>query len=198
MQFYYAKSTSGLYRYDVHGDAIPGDSVKISNALYAELVAGQAEGQLIVSLADGVPFLSGFPPSELHRWINGAWQIDLQERYAAKVAQINSACERSITGDFTSAALGELHRYSSQLDDQLNLTGVILAGLDSVYACRDTHGIKAFRPHSFAQLRRVGDDFTAFKLQQLQKANQLKWQLDQALSAGDQVALEAVTWETEQ
>lgn len=123
---------------------------------------------------------------------------DLQPLYVTKLAAINEACEATITGGFWSAALGVRYQYSSQLDDQLNLTGVILAGLDSLYACRDEQGIKEFRPHTVAQLRRVGDDFTAFKLQLLQKSNGLKQRLDQALADNDLAVLESVTWESEQ
>lgn len=134
-------------------------------------------------------------PSPGYRWQNGAWVKDLLFLHAEQIMAINSACVAAITGGFSSSALGQTHQYSSELDDQLNLTGVILAGLDSPYACRDEQGKKEFRLHTFAQLRRVGDDFTLFKLQLLQKANQLKQQLDQALAGNDLAALEAVTWE---
>ena len=122
----------------------------------------------------------------------------VQTLYEMKVLIVNDACEKQITGGFWSSALGQPHQYSSQMDDQLNLTGVILLGLDTLYACRDELGAKEFRPHTFAQIRRVGDDFTLFKLQLLQKANVLKQQLDQALAAADLAVLEAVTWESEQ
>ena len=72
---------------------------------------------------------------------------------------------------------------------------MILAGVESPYPCRDEQGRKEFRLHTFAQLRRVGDDFTQFKLQLLQKANQLKQQLDLALADIDLAAIQAVTWE---
>ncbi|MCK9818599.1 hypothetical protein M1B35_31885, partial [Pseudomonas sp. MAFF 302046] len=110
----------------------------------------------------------------------------------------NYACETAITAGFWSEALGTAHQYGSQLDDQLNLTGVILAGLDSLYACRDAEGVKDFRPHTAAQLRQVGDDFTLYKLQLLQKANGLKQKLDEALANADMDALAAVTWDGEQ
>lgn len=115
--------------------------------------------------------------------------------FNAGMDRINQAAENAITAGFTSAALGAPHQYSSQLDDQLNLTGAVLRGEDMPYACRDEQGTKAFRLHTAAQLRQVGDDFTLYKLQLLQRANELKQQLDLALAAGDAEAMQAITWE---
>ncbi|CAD2261557.1 hypothetical protein PSEUDT2_04174 [Stutzerimonas stutzeri] len=115
-----------------------------------------------------------------------------------RTSSINRACEAAITAGFTSDALGTPHVYSSQLDDQLNLTGAVLRGLDMPYACRDEQGVKEFRLHTAEQLRQVGDDFTLYKLQLLQHANALKQQLDAALDAGDLAALEAISWEAPQ
>jgi hypothetical protein len=133
-------------------------------------------------------------PSPTHSWEAGAWVEEASALHTAKTVEINGQCEGAITAGFWSSALGARHFYSSQLDDQLNLTGVILGGLDSLYACRDEQGFKDFRPHTVAQVRRVGDDFTVFKLQLLQRANNLKQRLDLALAAGDCDALAAVTW----
>lgn len=88
--------------------------------------------------------------------------------------------------------------YSSQIEDQLNLSGIIQAAIDSPYACRDVLGVKAYRLHTAAQLRAVGNDFTDFKLQLLQRSHDLKQLLDQALAVGDLVAIETVTWESGQ
>ncbi len=118
--------------------------------------------------------------------------------HAFRTSSINRACEASITAGFTSDALGAPYFYTSQLDDQLNLTGAILRGLDMPYACRDVQGAKEFRLHTAEQLRQVGDDFTLYKLQLLQHANTLKQQLDAALDAGDLAALEAISWEAPQ
>lgn len=134
-------------------------------------------------------------------WRNGEWVDDipatLARRYAERNQSINAACTAAITAGFTSAALGSPHQYTSQLDDQLNLTGAVLRGLDMPYACRDEQGVKEFRLHTAEQLRQVGDDFTLYKLQLLQHANELKRQLDAALNAGDLASLEAITWEAD-
>ncbi len=149
------------------------------------------------------------PPSVAHVWNGIKWVEDpglaseglaaaLEAFYRRQYAAINSACEAAITAGFSSDALGPPHQYTSQLDDQLNLTGAILRGLDMPYACRDVQGVKEFRLHTAEQLRQVGDDFTLYKLQLLQHANELKQQLDAALDAGDLAALEAISWEAPQ
>ncbi|MGK4311646.1 hypothetical protein ACSMFX_26140 [Pseudomonas mosselii] len=130
-----------------------------------------------------------------HPELHPSAQEQAERLYAAQTAQINAGCEATISAGFLSSALGAPHQYSSQLDDQLNLTGAILRGLDMPYACRDERGAKAFRLHTAEQLRQVGDDFTLYKLQLLQHANELKQQLDLALAAGDAEAMLAITWE---
>lgn len=152
--------------------------------------------ELLGALPEGLTIVPR--PSPAHHWQNGAWVIDPANVHALKTAEINQACTAAITGGFWSPALEQRHQYASELDDQLNLTGMILRGFDSLYACRNEQGVKAFRPHTFAQLRQVGDDFTVFKLQLLQKANELKQRLDQALADGDSTAMESITWESEQ
>lgn len=137
-------------------------------------------------------------PSTSHHWQQGAWILNPEAVHATNVQNINYACEAAITDGFQSSALGTPHQYSSQLDDQLNLTGAILRGLDMPYACRDEQGVKAFRLHTAAQLRQVGDDFTLYKLQLLQHANELKQQLDLALEAGDADAMALIRWEAVQ
>ncbi|VVO92667.1 hypothetical protein PS870_02401 [Pseudomonas fluorescens] len=121
-------------------------------------------------------------------------EANIEVVHLNRTRDINQQCEATITGGFWSAAIGEQYQYGSQLDDQLNLTGMVLVGKDSLYACRDQQGRKEFRLHTAAQLRQVGDDFTLFKLQLLQKANGLKQTLDAALAAGDLTSVNAVTW----
>lgn len=145
-------------------------------------------------------------PSAGHEWTGSGWTLnnDLQAvlmaqqlaaRYQQKVAEINYACEVAITAGFTSDALGSTFGYDSQLEDQINLTGAVLRGLDMDFPCRDEQGIKVFRLHTIAQLNQVSADFTLFKLQLLQRADQLKQLLGQALANNDASALEAIIWE---
>ncbi len=133
-------------------------------------------------------------------WSNGHWIDDmptvLELRYSAQLAAVNKACLQEITGGFWSAALGERFFYDAQVEDQLNLTGLILRGLGGGYACRDQSGVQDFRDHTHEQLLQVSNEFTGFKLQRLRKANDLKQVLAAARTDADLDAINAVSWES--
>lgn len=185
--YLFSPSSTQAFHDQLHAGQIPADAVNITDAEFRALLDARAAGQEIYPGPDGKPLAR--PPAAPSP-IEQAGLV-----HAAKVIEINGACEATIIGGFWSSALGSAHQYSSQLDDQLNLTGAVVRGVDMPYACRDPLGVKAFRPHTAVALRQVGDDFTLFKLQLLQKANQLKQRLDDALAAHDVAAIEAVTWE---
>lgn len=178
---FYSQTTGSTYLSEIHS-VMPDDVVRITEDRFLSVIANPAPDMVREHDIEGLPILIPFQQSAgvVHQ---------------RKTAELNAACEAAITGGFWSSALGQPHQYTSQMDDQLNLTGVILAGQDSLYACRDQAGAKAFRPHTTEQLRQVGNDFNTVKQQFLQKADRLKQLLDQALAAADITALEAVTWE---
>ncbi|CRI59124.1 DUF4376 domain-containing protein [Pseudomonas sp. CCOS 191] len=186
--FYYCPSLHTFLVQGLH-PKIPADSVKISHTDYLSLLEKQSQGLHII-----------FDPSinrPVARPASGPPEPELLDNlYRQKVAEINSACEATIIAGFWSSALGEPHQYPSKLDDQLNLTGVILQGFDSRYGCRDKQGVKELRLHTAKQLRQVSDDFTTYKLELLQRYNVLKQQLAQALSNGEMNAMQVVTWES--
>lgn len=189
MKRLYSQTTGCCYIEGIHAE-MPADAVPISSECYEVVIANPTLGKIRNHDADGLPFLIDPPlpgPIEL-----------LETAYARQIETINTACTDAITAGFTSGALGAPHRYTSQLDDQLNLTGSILRGLDMPYACRDEQGEKEFRAHTAEQLRQVGDDFTVYKLELLRRANTLKQQVEQALAASDLSTLEAVIWESVQ
>lgn len=187
---YYSPTTGSTYLPSIHEGMIPEDAVPIDEPRFLSVIANPPAGKVRSHDEHGLPFLLDAPLPDTEEQISARYY----ERYAA----INEACEAAITSGFWSSALGQQHQYASQLDDQLNLTGAILAGVDTPFACRDSQGVKDFRPHTIVQLRQVGDDFTSVKLALLQKANSLKQLLDQALAAKDPDALNAVVWETGQ
>ncbi|MCM2317941.1 MAG: phage tail protein [Pseudomonas sp.] len=140
-------------------------------------------------------------PGAQQLWNGSQWVDDVpalvERRYAEQVQAVNAACEGEISAGFWSSALGEQHRYDSQLEDQINLTGMVLRAVAGPYACRDEQGVKAFRAHSAEQLRQVGDEFTGYKLERLQKAHALKVLLAEARELGDLDAIEALGWEAD-
>ena len=133
-------------------------------------------------------------------WGNGHWVDDIPAltvlRYTAQVSAVNLACLQEITGGFWSAALGDRFFYESQIEDQLNLTSLILRNLGGGYACRDEAGVMDFREHSSDQLLQIGNEFTEFKLLRLRKSNDLKQTLAAARLASDLDAINAVSWES--
>ncbi|MGR2705446.1 MULTISPECIES: DUF4376 domain-containing protein [Pseudomonas] len=167
----------------------PGDCVVVSYKDYSNLLAKQSQGLQIMFDTDSKQPVARLAPGT-------SKPEQLKALYQQRNSEINSACEAEIIGGFWSAALGAPHQYPSKLDDQLNLTGVILQGFDNPYGCRDEQGVKELRPHTAKQLRQVSEDFTTFKMELLQRANQLKQKLDKALADGDMSALEVVTWES--
>lgn len=188
MNLFYSQQTGSTYIEGIH--KIPDDALPISKERFLSVIAAPDPNKLREHDSTGLPILVDAP------------HLTDAERALAlhqtQVKTIDTACNLAITSGFQSDALGTPHQYSSQLDDQLNLTGAILRGLDMPYACRDEQGVKAFRLHTAAQLRQVGDDFTLYKLQLLQHANELKQQLDLALEAGDADAMALIRWEAVQ
>jgi hypothetical protein len=131
-------------------------------------------------------------------WKDGEWVDDIDAVLAVlhdnKQQAIDAAYSQYIAGGFNSDALGELHRYSSAIDDQVDLNGQVLLGLDDVYPCYDVDQVKAFRRHTIAQLQKVSQDLVRFKQAAMQHADSLRQTLAKALDDKDLQAMKAITW----
>lgn len=184
MTIFYSDSEQAFFNSAVHINR-PYDCVEISKEVYGQLLVQRAAGMRIQLNDEGQPIAveARISTEEL-----------LSRRYQVKIEEINKVCEELIFEGFESDALGEAHFYSSTLEDQLNLTGAIQRGAALSFPCWDAEGIKAFRDHNIEQLQQVGDDFTDFKMQLLQRAHQLKGELDSLLAAGDLDGIEAIAW----
>lgn len=66
---FYAKSTGGFYTQEFHGENIPADAIRLTDAKYAELIAGKRTGKQISMDADGYPFL--IEPPKARRSMSG-------------------------------------------------------------------------------------------------------------------------------
>lgn len=150
------------------------------------------------------PVADGFTlekPSIHDEWVVDQWVRDDTAYFAdlleKKTNSLNAACAQEITSGFVSNALGTAHRYSSDLDDQMNISGNVLAATlgDATYhACYDADNLRDFRAHNPDQMIQVGRDLSAHKLTCLQQATALKSQAQAAAQAQDEVALTAVVW----
>lgn len=75
MTIYYSKFNQAFYDNTIHA-VIPEDAVEISHELHAALLAGQSNGQVIMSGKDGKPVLASKAPSHLHQWNGKEWTLD--------------------------------------------------------------------------------------------------------------------------
>lgn len=155
-----------------------------------------------LTLAGVGPIPNGYTvlrPQPGQVWRNGRWVDDLDtvltRLHPQKLEMINSTCARVIEGGFMSDALGGPLRYDSALEDQLNLTGLILSGLDAPYSCYGTDAQKTYREHKADQLHVVGLHLLKHKQTALQKADHLKRELAKALTLRDLAAMRAIEWD---
>lgn len=99
----------------------------------------------------------------------------LPEARAKRIAELSEQCGAAIVGGFTSSALGSVHHYDGGIEDQVNIMGAAMAGVDLPFRCRDdVLREKIFRPHTAAQMAQVYADGVAFKLQQLARLETLR------------------------
>lgn len=130
---------------------------------------------------------------EYLEWISsGGVPLDsLDDVKGRQIANINAACASAIVSGFTSSALGAAHHYTATLEDQANLTSLVLLGVDDSFKCTDAAGVKTSLSHTIAQLKVVLADGGAEKKRHLAKCAMLK---DQIAAAADVAAVEAIVW----
>ena len=75
MTLYYSQSTGGFYDDQIHS-RLPEDAVAISTEQHTALLAGQAQGQVIMPNKDSKPVLTLPAPSHLHQWNGKEWTLD--------------------------------------------------------------------------------------------------------------------------
>jgi len=147
------------------------------------------------------PVPAGFTmkkPGPNQIWKNGEWVDDIDAVLTAlrdkKLQAIATDCAAYIAGGFNSSALGEVYRYSSAIEDQVNLNGQVLLGMDDAYPCYDADQVLAFRPHTIAQLQKVSHDLVRFRQAAQQQAETLRQAVASALKDKDLKAMKAITW----
>lgn len=145
-------------------------------------------------------------PSDSQDWLDYiAWcdagntpasHITLEQSKQEKIEEFTTRCEVTIKGGFTSSALGHDHIYDSDIEDQINLIGVMLASQatqqDIAYKCLDTNeSIKEWEMHTPTQISQVYMDGLIFKSAQLHKLTTLKTQINNCTSIEE---VNSISW----
>ncbi|MGH1373780.1 MAG: hypothetical protein ACRBBW_17190 [Cellvibrionaceae bacterium] len=157
MDIFYCKGDGGFYFSEAE---TTGDYVTVDEEYYVSIISSQNGAQI-------EPDENGFPVLNLI-------VTPLEEAKANKLEEINTGAEQSIISGFSSDALGSEHYYQADRDDQTNLLGMVVAGSDDYFKCRDSAGISSYRFHTIDQLKKVLADGKQVKLSYLMQAQQHK------------------------
>lgn len=123
----------------------------------------------------------------------------LAQAQADRVSALSSDCAAQIYAGFSSAALGAAYTYPAKDKDQSNLVASVTASLmpnlpagwTTNFWCADGTGAWAFRPHTAAQIQKVGLDGKTAIETALQKNATLAAQVTAATTVA---AVQAVVW----
>jgi hypothetical protein len=80
----------------------------------------------------------------------------LEAKKLYTIDKLKQACTSQIQAGFTSDALGTAYTYQSALpQDQMNLMGAAMLGVDLPFTCIDSTGYKSKLLHTAAQMKQV-------------------------------------------
>jgi len=89
MDYFYSKTTRGFYTKELHGEAIPGDAVPVSEQQHAGLMQGQNNGQQIVPDEQGRPVLQVRSAADHIARMTAAINGERDRRVASSGYQVN-------------------------------------------------------------------------------------------------------------
>lgn len=132
------------------------------------------------------------------KWVDNA---PIEDRRKLKAEMMSLACRDHIEGGFISNALGAPFLYPAKPHDQVNLFGSVIDSLlfatdpnwTTPFWCANEQGEWAFRPHTRAQIQRVGRQGKMSILAAMQRNDTLQAQIMTADASG----LENIKWSTE-
>ncbi|PAF49067.1 hypothetical protein BKH41_02965 [Helicobacter sp. 12S02232-10] len=134
------------------------------------------------------PFIESEPPA----YYLEALKEELNFSKQKAIREMNQICDKHLE-KLTSNALGKPHIYDMTQEDQINLMGIILAGIDSFFRCATLSDPfnKQNIPHTKEQFKQLYNDALNYKAQILFKCGVLKDKINQAQSIE---AVEAIEW----
>ncbi len=164
---------------------IPADAVEVTADEHQALLSAQAAGKAITADSNGAPIA-----------VDPASLLTLAQAQAQRAASVSAACAAALVGGFASSALGSVHTYPSQDNDQRNLLNAAMASQGqpstwtvSLWCANGTTW--ALTAHTAAQVQQVNADWLAFRLAAQQKCADLVAKINAATSIS---SVETFTW----
>lgn len=125
--------------------------------------------------------------------------FSLSKARLIKAASISASCEQFIVAGFDSSALGTIHTYPSNRDDQLNLSGTVQRSMmlgvlptDTFeFLCKDLSGVWAYAVHTATQIQQAGKDAYSYILNARVKNATLQAQI---AASTTQAQLDTIIW----
>lgn len=157
----------GFYAPEIHKN-IPSNTIQITDEQWQECLSNQGRYKVISGQLVSQPLASTPNDAEY-----------LQAYKDIKKAQLNKLCKQTICSGFYSFALGEQHKYESEIEDQINLLGSIQLNEDMLYRCWNTEETyQEWYFHTAEQLRQAFRDGTVMVRANLERVSLLKEQVD--------------------
>ena len=160
---------------------------------YIDIIGNYYPGTICYSAGDPADYNSivwdSTPISQAE--LDATYLIDYKTK---KIIEFSEQAKTEITSGFASSALGTLHWYDSETEDQLNLIGAVTTNTDMAYACRNStaNDTKEYKIHTHNELLTVINAGKDIKLAALQKFNVKR---EQITVAANQTAVDAIVWE---
>ncbi|MFY1027105.1 DUF4376 domain-containing protein [Actinobacillus seminis] len=133
-------------------DVKPQEAIELSEERYTELLAGQAQGKIIVSNLKGEPLLTEPSPTEYHEWDGEKWAISSAKQAEVKQLQqeqmrekINSLRDEKINGGVYVPELKKWFDSDARAERSLNSvksTFDLLGEIEINWTCADNTQIK--------------------------------------------------------
>lgn len=128
-------------------DVQPQGAIELSEERYTELLAGQAQGKIIVSDSQGEPILTEPSPTEYHEWDGEKWAISAEKQAEIKLLQqekmrekINALRDEKINGGVYVPELGKWFDSDARAERSLNSvksTFDLLGDMEITWTCAD-------------------------------------------------------------
>lgn len=114
----------------------------------------------------------------------------VEEAKTQKIAELNKTCDALIK-QFKSSATGEERIYDADIEDQLNITAIVMVGVDSYFRCSKDGINKENVSHSAEQMKQVFADGLKFKSQVIGICGVLKAFVDSQTSVD---TIKSINW----